>query len=100
MEPCSTALERVSVANIHHSSTGPGMLQYLELKRQGTTRIYQTHLDAWTTNNPDFPVNRRAPHHVLWTDQHMETPEGFEPDDTGTRGYSKNRCPKFTIHAS
>ena len=62
------------------------------------TRIYQTHIDAGTANNSDIPVNQRAPHHVLWTDIQLETPEGFESDDTGVRGYSASRGPKFTVH--
>ena len=62
------------------------------------SRIYQTHIDARTADNADISVNRRAPHHVLWTDIQLETPEGFESDDTGVRGYSASRGPKFTVH--
>ena len=62
------------------------------------SRIYQTHIDARTADHTDIPVNQRAPHHVLWTDIQLETPEGFESDDTGVRGYSANRGPKFTFH--
>ena len=71
-----------------------------ETRDNNFARIYQTHLDAWPTDYPNFPVDRRAPHHVLWTDKHMDTPEGFVSDDTGTSGYCNRRCPKFTIHTS
>ena len=61
-------------------------------------RIYKTHVDAWTANNPDQSVNRRAPYHFLWTNRRVETPEGFNSDDTRTCGYSENRGAKFTVH--
>ena len=61
-------------------------------------RIYKAHIDARSTAQRDFAVNQRAPHHVLWTDIQLETPEGFEPDDTRVCGYSASRGPKFTVH--
>ena len=71
-----------------------------ETRDNNFARIYQTHLDAWPTDYPNFPVDRRAPHHFLWTDKHMDTPEGFVSDDTGTSGYCNRRCAQFTIHTS
>ena len=60
-------------------------------------RIYKVHLDE-RAQQPNSEVNQRAPHHVLWTDIPLETPEGFEPTDTGVGRYRESRCPKFTFH--
>ena len=69
-----------------------------ETRDNNFARIYQTHIDAESANNTDIGINQRAPHHVLWTDIRLETPEGFKSDDTRIRGYSSTRAPKFTVH--
>ena len=68
-----------------------------ETRNNNFARIYQTHIDA-SANNTDIAINQRAPHHVLWTDIRLETPEGFKSDDTRIGGYSESRGPKFTVH--
>ena len=69
-----------------------------ETRNNNFARIYQTHIDAGSANNTDIAINQRAPHHVLWTDLFLETPEGFESSDPGTGGYSEGRRPQFAVH--
>ena len=69
-----------------------------ETRDNNFARIYKTHVDAWTTNNADSTVHRRASHHFLWTNRRVETPEGFDSSDTRTVGHSEDRRAKFTFH--
>ena len=58
MEPCFTDQERVSVANIHHNSTGRGMLQYVELRRHGTTILRAFIKHTWMLGQPITQISQ------------------------------------------
>ena len=61
-------------------------------------RIYKRHVDDHARISTAGEVNLRAPHHFLWTDRTLETPEGFELGHSGDGRHSENRCPKFTVY--
>ena len=58
MEPCFTDLERVSVAKIHHNFTGPVTLQYVELKRRGTTILRAFIKHTWMLGQPISQISQ------------------------------------------
>ena len=57
-------------------------------QREFFTSIYQRHLDDSTRLG--F-VNERPAHTFLWTDEKVETPEGFTSGDTGFCRYTEGR---------
>ena len=61
-------------------------------------RLYKRHVGDHATITTAGEVNLRAPHHFLWTDRTLETPEGFELDHSGDGRHRQNRCPKFTVY--
>ena len=61
-------------------------------QREFFTRIYQKHIDDFESSGA---INKRLNHTFLWTDEKVETPEGFTPGDSELRRYSEGRHAQF-----
>ena len=61
-------------------------------QREFFDSIYQKHIDYFESAGT---VNQRLDHTVCWTDEPVETPEGFTPGDTELRRYTEGRHAKF-----
>ena len=61
-------------------------------QREFFDSIYQKHVDDFESVGA---VNERLAHHVLWSDEPVETPEGFTRGNTELRRYTEGRHAQF-----
>ena len=61
-------------------------------QREFFDSIYQRHLNDFESAGA---VNERLAHHVLWSDEPVETPEGFTRGDTELQRYTEGRHAQF-----